>query len=90
MVAVSYHKNGPEMVLTSPVQFCYAKIESMEYIDLRKQGEPELKNAIYAPYSFHVYALLEAFPGTKQNHRSHLSRLKNLVADASKGHYGGT
>lgn len=35
-----------------------------------------------------VYALLEEFPSAKQISGANLTRLKFLLADASKGHYG--
>ena len=35
-----------------------------------------------------VYALLEEFPGAKQIANAHLTRLKTLLQDASKGRYG--
>ena len=35
-----------------------------------------------------VYALLEEFPGSKQIAKAHLTRLKTLLGNASKGRYG--
>lgn len=35
-----------------------------------------------------VYTLLAEFPGAEQVAAAHLTRLKTLLADASRGHYG--
>ena len=49
---------------------------------------PELEKLAPSLHLASVYALLEEFPGAKQLAASNLTRLKFLLADASKGHYG--
>lgn len=49
---------------------------------------PELENMVSTLHAASVYALLEEFPGAKQIAAAHLTRLKTLLADASRGHYG--
>lgn len=49
---------------------------------------PELENMVSSLHVASVYALLEEFPGAKQIADAHLTRLKTLLADASKGRYG--
>ncbi len=48
---------------------------------------PELEKLVPSLHIASVYALLEEFPGAKQIADAHLTRLKNLLADASKGRY---
>ena len=49
---------------------------------------PELEKLVPSLHLVSVYALLEEFPGAKQIAAANLTRLKFLLADASKGHYG--
>ena len=49
---------------------------------------PELEKLVSALYMASVYALLSEFPGAKQVAAAHLTRLKALLADASRGRYG--
>ena len=49
---------------------------------------PELEKLVPTLHMASVYALLSEFPGAKQIAGSHLTRLKTLLTDASKGHYG--
>ena len=49
---------------------------------------PELEKLVPTLHMNSVYALLEEFPGAKQIAEANLTRLKFLLADASKGRYG--
>ncbi len=49
---------------------------------------PELEKLVPSLHIASVYALLEQFPGAKQVADAHLTRLKSLLADASRGRYG--
>lgn len=49
---------------------------------------PELEKMVPTLHMASVYALLAEFPGAKQIAGAHLTRLKALLADASKGRYG--
>lgn len=49
---------------------------------------PELEQLVPTLHLASVYALLEEFPGAKQIANAHLTRLKTLLQDASKGRYG--
>ena len=49
---------------------------------------PELEKLVPSLHMASVYALLVEFPGAKQIAAANLTRLKFLLADASKGHYG--
>lgn len=49
---------------------------------------PELEKLVPTLHLASVYALLEEFPGSKQVANAHLTRLKTLLQDASKGRYG--
>lgn len=49
---------------------------------------PELEKLLPTLHTVSVYALLEEFPGAKQIAGAHLTRLKSLLQDASKGRYG--
>ena len=49
---------------------------------------PELEKLVPTLHMPSVYALLEEFPGAKQLASANLTRLKFLLAEASKGHYG--
>jgi transposase len=49
---------------------------------------PELKKLVPSLHMNTVYALLSEFPGASFVASAHLTRLKHLVEDASKGHYG--
>ena len=48
---------------------------------------PELEKLVPTLHMSSVYALLVEFPGAKQIADAHLTRLKALLLDASKGHY---
>ena len=48
---------------------------------------PELEKLVPTLHMASVYALLEEFPGAKQIAGAHLTRLKSLLANASKGRY---
>ena len=48
---------------------------------------PELEKLVTTLHSASVYALLEEFPGAKQIAEAHLTRLKSLLENASKGRY---
>lgn len=48
---------------------------------------PELEKLMPTLHMVSVYALLEEFPGARQIANAHLTRLKNLLENASKGHY---
>lgn len=48
---------------------------------------PELEKLVPSLHMPSVYALLEEFPGAKQIAGANLTRLKFLLAEASKGHY---
>ena len=49
---------------------------------------PELEKLVPTLHMASVYALLSEFPGAKQIASAHLTRLTNLLYEASKGHYG--
>jgi transposase len=49
---------------------------------------PELEHLVPTLHMASVYALLEKLPGAKQIAEVHLTRLKKLLFDASKGRYG--
>ncbi|BAL01718.1 putative transposase for insertion sequence element [Oscillibacter valericigenes Sjm18-20] len=49
---------------------------------------PELEKLMPTLHIVSVYALLEEFPGARQIAQAHLTRLKTLLHDASKGRYG--
>lgn len=49
---------------------------------------PELEKLVPSLHLKSVYALLEEFPGAKQVAAANLTRLKSLLAEESKGHYG--
>ncbi len=49
---------------------------------------PELEKLVTTLHGKAVYALLEEFPGARQIAGAHLTRLKNLLSDASRGRYG--
>lgn len=49
---------------------------------------PELEKLVPTLHMASVYALLSEFPGAKQIARAHLTHLKALLNDASKGRYG--
>lgn len=49
---------------------------------------PELEKLVPTLHIASVYALLEEFPGAAQIAEVHLTHLKTLLADASKGRYG--
>jgi hypothetical protein len=49
---------------------------------------PELEKLVPTLHMVSVYALLEEFPGAKQIAEVHLTRLKALLHDASRGRYG--
>lgn len=49
---------------------------------------PELEKLVPTLHMASVYALLGEFPGAQQIAASHLTRLKSLLYDASKGRYG--
>lgn len=49
---------------------------------------PELEKLVPTLHMNSVYALLEEFPGARQLAEANLTRLKFLLADASKGRYG--
>ena len=48
---------------------------------------PELEKLVPTLHQNSVYELLYEFPGARQVANAHLTRLTNLVATASKGHY---
>ena len=49
---------------------------------------PELEKLVPSLHLASVYALLDEFPGAKQIAGAHLTRLKTVLSDASRGHYG--
>ena len=49
---------------------------------------PELENLVPTLHGASIYALLEEFPGAVQVAGAHLTRLKSLLFDASRGRYG--
>ena len=49
---------------------------------------PELEKLVPTLHMVSVYALLEEFPGAYQIAGAHLTRLKTLLHDASRGRYG--
>lgn len=49
---------------------------------------PELEKMVPTLHMNSVYKLLLEFPGASYIANAHLTRLKNLLYDASKGHYG--
>ena len=49
---------------------------------------PELEKLVPTLHMVSVYALLAEFPGAEQIAAAHLTRLKTLLADASRGRYG--
>ncbi|SMC40444.1 IS110 family transposase [Papillibacter cinnamivorans] len=49
---------------------------------------PELEKLVPTLHIVSVYALLVEFPGAKQIAQAHLTRLKTLLHDASRGRYG--
>ena len=49
---------------------------------------PELEKLVPSLHMKSVYALLSEYPGASYVAKAHLTRLKNLLYEASKGHYG--
>ena len=49
---------------------------------------PELEKLVPTLHMSSIYALLIEFPGAKQITEAHLTHLKSLLKDASKGQYG--
>ena len=49
---------------------------------------PELEKLVPQLHMASVYAMLSEFPGAKQVAGAHLTRLTNLLSEASKGRYG--
>ena len=49
---------------------------------------PELEKLVPSLHAVSVYALLSEFPGAHQIAAAHLTRLKTVLSDASRGHYG--
>ena len=49
---------------------------------------PELEQLVPTLHIVSVYSLLNEYPGAKQISEVHLTKLTNLLATASKGHYG--
>ena len=49
---------------------------------------PELEKLVPTLHMVSVYALLEEFPGANQIAGTHLTRLKSILSDTSKGRYG--
>ena len=49
---------------------------------------PELEKLVPTLHMTSVYAILSEFPGANQVADAHLTRLTNLLSEASKGHYG--
>ena len=49
---------------------------------------PELEKLVPTLHMASLYALLSSFPSASAIATSHLTRLTNLLSDASKGHYG--
>jgi transposase len=49
---------------------------------------PELEKLVPSLHMASIYALLDEFPGAAQVAAAHLTRLKTLLHDASKGRYG--
>ena len=49
---------------------------------------PELEKIVPSLHMVSVYALLSEFPGAKQIANAHLTRLRSLLENASKGRYG--
>ena len=49
---------------------------------------PELEKLVSTLHTASVYALLSEFPGAKQVFEAHLTHLKAVLYDASKGRYG--
>ena len=49
---------------------------------------PELEKLVPTLHMASVYAMLSEFPGAKYVANAHLTRLSNLLSEASKGHYG--
>ena len=49
---------------------------------------PELEKLVPTLHMVSVYKLLAEFPGASQIASAHLTRLSNLLSEASKGHYG--
>ncbi len=49
---------------------------------------PELEQLVPTLHMASVYALLSEFPGARQIADAHLTRLKTLLSDASRGRYG--
>ena len=49
---------------------------------------PELEKLIPSLHMSSIYKMLAEFPGAKHISNAHLTRLTNLLSEASKGHYG--
>lgn len=49
---------------------------------------PELEKLVPTLHMNSVYALLAEFPGAKQISKVHMTRLKHLLSDSSRGRYG--
>ena len=49
---------------------------------------PELEKLVPTLHMKSVYSLLSGFPGASYVAEAHMTRLKHLLADSSKGHYG--
>ncbi len=49
---------------------------------------PELEKLVPSLHMSSIYKMLAEFPGAKHISNAHLTRLTNLLSEASKGHYG--
>ena len=79
--------------LKSLTRYCFDKVK--ERAKLKQSISrlvcilfPELEKIVPSLHMVSVYTLLAEFPGAEQVAAAHLTRLKTLLADASRGHYG--
>jgi len=79
--------------LKSLTRYCFDKVK--ERAKLKQSISrlvcilfPELEKIVPSLHMVSVYILLAEFPGAEQVAAAHLTRLKTLLADASRGHYG--
>ena len=76
---ISYHNEE----LKSLTRYRFDKVKERANILF-----PELEKLVPSLHLSSVYALLSEFPGAAQIAASHLTKLSNLLSQASKGHYG--
>lgn len=86
---ISYHSEG----LKSLTRYRFDKVKDRARLKTSISRLvcilfPELEKLVPTLHMTSVYALLSEFPGAKQIAPAHLTRLTNLLHEASKGRYG--